>query len=67
MNINKKQFTYKGYTFDYHFECDPCYTWTIITINSNSIYHGKNFRIVGDGLAEAKWLASRKLNEIISK
>lgn len=66
MNNAKKQFTYKGYTFNYHFESDPCFTWTIVTLNSNSVYHGKNFEVAGDGLAEAKWLATRKLNEIIS-
>lgn len=62
----KKQFNYKGYTFNYHFESDPCFTWTIVTLNSNSVYNDTNFEIVGDGLAEAKWLATRKLNEILS-
>jgi hypothetical protein len=66
MNDTKKQFIYKGYTFNYHLESDPSFTWTIVTLNNNSVYHGKNFEIVGDGLAEAKWLATRKLNEIIS-
>jgi len=63
----KKQFSYKGYTFDYHYESDPCFTWTIVTLNGNSVYYGMNFEVAGDGLADAKWLATRKLNELINK
>ena len=62
-----KQFTYKGYTFNYHFESDPCFTWTVVTLHPNSVYYGKNLEVVGDGLAEAKWLATRKLNELIKE
>lgn len=61
-----KQFTYKGFTFNYHRESDTCFTWTIVTLHPNSVYRGKNFEVVGDGLAEAKWLATRKLNKLIS-
>lgn len=66
MNNTIKQFTYKGYTFNYHVESDACFSWTIITLNNNSVYRGKNFEVAGDGLAEAKWLATRKLNQILS-
>mgnify|MGYP003628844124 CR=1 FL=1 len=60
-----KKFTYKGYTFNYHIESDPNSTWIIVTLHSKSVYYGQNLEVVGDGLAEAKWLASRKLNAFI--
>jgi hypothetical protein len=60
-----KTFTYKGFTFTHQCESDPCFTWTIAILHPNSVYHGKSIEVVGDGLAQAKWLASRKLNKLI--
>ena len=60
-----KTFTYKGFTFTYRHESDPCFTWTHVALHPSSIYHNKRIKVVGDGLAQAKWLATRKLNELI--
>ena len=54
-----KQFKYKGFTFTYSFLHDFNNTWTIVECASMKI------SICGDGLAEAKWLASRALNQIL--
>ena len=58
------QFSYKGYIFNIHFESDPNQTWAIATLHPKSITcFMPIFEVVGDGLAEAKWLATRHINK----